>query len=124
MERVPERPNLWRPNKEIRSRVRTRCRNILDRRELGEKYDFIACRILLIYFDQSKIDLASTNILGLLDQKGLLCTGVSEAVAVRHPHLRSLAMPFFAPCHKVEDLAPSKPIATTIGDKKRSTKSI
>ncbi len=124
MEKVPDRARTWTPIRDIRTRVHTRCRNILEISTQIEKFDFIACRNLLIYFDQAKIDKAISHIINLLTEKGVLCTGVSEAVAVRHEQLRSLSMPFFTVRSAVASPTVSKDAISNTTKSRRSHKSI
>jgi len=67
-------------NSNVKSKVKFNRVNILDKSSIpfGEKFDFILCRNLLIYFDLPTKDIAFSNLNDLLTDDGTLFIGHSE----------------------------------------------
>jgi chemotaxis protein methyltransferase WspC len=93
----------YRLRADVRARVRFRQGNLLadDFPFTGERYDFVFCRNVLIYFDRRTQDKAIRALDGLLDDNGTLFVGSSETGLLLdhgfHPLKLPLAFAFRKP---------------------------
>jgi len=96
---------------EIRKRCKFAPRSLVDFRDNSrdEKWDWIFCRNVLIYFDEKAVnDIVQAFHLKLFPT-GLLCLGHSEAFGMVPPHYESLGMA----CYKISSSSNSTSISKT-----------
>lgn len=90
--------------------VEFRSANILQMHPFDEKFDFISCRNILIYFDPGQIDSIISKIIQMLKPDGHFCTGVSETGVVNRPELKSLGSTIFRSSSRTNTRNISKPL--------------
>jgi chemotaxis methyl-accepting protein methylase len=86
--------------------------NILQMQPLQEKFDFISCRNILIYFDPGQIDQIVSKIIFMLKPEGHFCTGVSETGVVNRPEFKSLGSTIFQAAPRPVARRASKPLTS------------
>ncbi len=124
LDKTEAKSGTFSPHSDIRKRVKTRSKNILEPPGILERFHFVSCRNLLIYFDQIKINKAITHMLQLLQDQGILCTGVSETVAIQNEALKSCGMPFFTRKAPAEAAPVAKPEPLPLTKRSRTIKTI
>ena len=95
---------------QVAGHVEFKSANIIQMDPLEEKFDFISCRNILIYFDPSQIDLIISKIVRMINSNGHFCTGVSETGAIARPELKSLGSTIFQAIPKPSVKRQTKPI--------------
>lgn len=85
--------DCWVPTSAVQRHVRFRCGNLLapDCFQLGERFDVVFFRNLLIYLDADARKVALGQILRVLDTPGLVLAGQAENLSAIDPRLQPLA---------------------------------
>lgn len=103
--------NVFELNKAVRSRVHFEQRNLLEDGFAGrrEKYEFIFCRNLLIYFDAATQKRAFATLKESLTDTGVLFVGPSEGAVAANYGFASLKLPMSFAFRKAEAAKTSGP---------------
>ncbi|MCX6109697.1 MAG: response regulator [Proteobacteria bacterium] len=80
----------------IRANVRFKTVNILQPPIEAEKYDFVICRNMLIYFEAADVTKIVEHLLDRVAPFGHFCTGVSETSALSGSHFVSVGQATYA----------------------------
>ncbi len=90
----------------IRANVRFKTVNILQPPIDAEKYDYVICRNMLIYFESEDVKKIIEHLSNRVAASGHFCTGVSETSALSGSHLVSVGQATYANKDRVGSRSP------------------